>query len=224
MTPYYEQDGIVIFHADAARVLPLLEPVDLLLTDPPFGISFAAQPTKWQRRAGQRPEAWDSAPIADWLLQWARTLAKQQIIWGGNYFVLPPARCVLSWHKPDAPPSMGNVEYAWTNLDQNSRQISVTISDTNAERVGHPTQKPEKVMLWALQQAPDAKTVLDPFMGSGTTLVACKRLGRACIGIEREEKYCALAVERLSQGALDLAIEPEPQGQPRSIWEGEESA
>ena len=222
MTPYYAQDGIVIYHAEAGRVLPWLEPIDLLLTDPPYGISFAAQPTKWQRRAGQTPEAWDDVGVPSWLLELARTLAMHQIIWGGNYFNLPPARCWLSWHKPDAPPSMGNVEYAWTNLDQNSRQISVSISATNAERVAHPTQKPEAVMRWALRQAPEAQTVLDPFMGSGTTLVACKRLGRACVGIEREERYCEIAAQRLSQGALPLDDPHEPAG--RSLWEEEESA
>lgn len=204
MTPYYEQDGITIYHADAAMVLPSLAPVDLLLADPPYGIDFAGQPTKWQRRAGHQPQDWDSSPVADWLLAQARTLAEHQIIWGGNYFALPIARCWLSWHKPDAPPSMGNVEYAWTNLDQNSRQLSVSISATNAERVGHPTQKPEAVIRWAIQQAPKARTILDPFMGSGTTLVAAKRLGRAATGIEINERYCEIAAKRLSQGALPM--------------------
>lgn len=208
MTPYYEHGGITIYNADAALVLPTLPPVDLLLTDPPYGIGFAAQPTKWQRARDQQPEAWDNEPVADWLLACARSRARHQIVWGGNYFALPVARCWLSWFKPDAPPSMGNVEYAWTNLDQNSRQISVSISATNAERVGHPTQKPEAVMRWALTQAQDARTVLDPFMGSGTTLVACKRMGRAAIGIERDERYCEIAAKRLRQEALPLTSDP----------------
>lgn len=207
MTPYYEEDGIVIYHDDAARVLPFLKTVDLLLTDPPYGINFAGQPTKWQRRAGQAAEDWDEQPATDWLLSHARSLAQFQIIWGGNYFALPIARCWLSWFKPDAPPSMGNVEYAWTNLDQNSRQIEVSISATNKERVGHPTQKPEAVMRWALSQAPiGVQTVLDPFMGSGTTLVAAKRLGCSAVGIEREERYCEVAAKRLRQGALPLEV------------------
>lgn len=206
MTPYYEQDGMTIYHGDCVEVLPSLKPMGVLLTDPPYGIDFAGQPTKWQRRAGQQAEEWDSRPAPDWLLQWVRSMARFQIIWGGNYFALPPARCWLSWHKPDAPPSMGNVEYAWTNLDQNSRQISVSISATNAERVGHPTQKPEAVIRWALMQVEGvlAPSVLDPFMGSGTTLVAAKRLGRCAVGIEREERYCEMAAKRLSQGALPV--------------------
>lgn len=214
MKPYYEQSGVTIYHGDCVQVLPMLAAATLLLTDPPYGIDFAGQPTKWQRRAGQKAESWDVEPCSRWLLDWARSLATFQVIWGGNYFDLPPARCVLSWFKPDAPPSMGSVEYAWTNLDQNSRQISYSIGATNGERVGHPTQKPEAVIRWAMQQVPfprESGLVLDPFMGSGTTLVAAKRLGHAAIGIERREDYCELAVERLRQDALPLTFDGERQ-------------
>ena len=202
VTPYYEENGITIYCADNAQVLPMLPPCDLLLTDPPFGIGFAAQPTKWQRRAGKVAQSWDDAPPEEWTLLLARKLCERQIIWGGNYFGLPASRCWLSWYKPDAPPSMGNVEYAWTNLDQNSRQIEQSISATNGERVGHPTQKPLRVMGWAIQQAGEVKTILDPWMGSGTTLVAAKLAGVRAIGIEANETYCKLAVARLAQGVL----------------------
>jgi site-specific DNA-methyltransferase (adenine-specific) len=202
VTPYYEENGITIYCADNARVLPHLPPCDLLLTDPPFGIGFAAQPTKWQRRAGKVAQSWDDATPEEWTLLLARKLCDRQIIWGGNYFGLPASRCWLSWYKPDAPPSMGNVEYAWTNLDRNSRQIAQSISATNAERVGHPTQKPLRVIGWAIQQAGEVQTILDPWMGSGTTLVAAKLAGLRAIGIEANETYCKLAVERLAQGVL----------------------
>jgi site-specific DNA-methyltransferase (adenine-specific) len=209
MKPYYEQSGITIYHGDCREILPRLTCASLLLTDPPYGIDFAGQPTKWQRRAGQTAEDWDKKPTPDWLLTWARSMARFQIIWGGNYFALPPARCWLSWFKADAPPSMGNVEYAWTNLDQNSRQIAVSIGATNGERVGHPTQKPEAVMAFAIQQITfprESGLILDPFMGSGTTLVAAKRLGHQAIGVELEEKYCEIAAKRLQQEALPLEV------------------
>ena len=202
--PFYERDGITIYCADNRLVLPYLEACDLLLTDPPFGIGFAAQPTTGQRKRGQAREQWDNATPDDWALLLARQLCGKQIIWGGNYFGLPRSRCWLSWYKPDAPPSMGDVEYAWTNLDQNSRQISQSIAATNAERVGHPTQKPLRVIGWALQQAGEAKTLLDPWMGSGTSLVAAKLAGLRAIGIEANETYCNLAVSRLAQGVLGL--------------------
>ena len=201
VTPYYDEDGVTIYCADNADVLPYLQPCDLLLTDPPFGIGKDAatrRSTKWQRRAGMEAREWDNEPAHADTLALARSLCGKQIIWGGNYFGLPAHRCCLSWYKPDAPPSMGNVEYAWTNLDQNSRQIEQSIAATNAERCGHPTQKPLRVMGWSIQQAGDVKTILDPWMGSGTTLVAAKLAGVRAIGIEANETYCKLAVARLA--------------------------
>ena len=203
MTPYSDQDGISIFLGDCREVLPTLPKVDLVLTDPPYGINFAGQPTKWQRRAGAQPVAWDEEAFSDIAL--ILKAGDDAIVWGGNYYTLPLSRGWLVWVKPDSPPSMGSVEIAWTSYDRNARHIIHSISATNAERVGHPSQKPEPVVRWALLQASNVvKTILDPFMGSGTTLVAAKRLGRKCIGIEIEEKYCEIAVRRLQQGALDL--------------------
>lgn len=170
----------------------MLGKVDAVVTDPPYGIGFAAQPTKWQRRAGHIPHAWDDEPVS-----LPEFNADKVVIWGGNYYQLRPSRGWLSWYKPDAPPSMASIELAWTNRDVNSRQISCSISATNAERVGHPTQKPLAVMMWTIQQLGECDTILDPYMGSGTTLVAAVKLGRRCIGIEIEPKYYAIAKERI---------------------------
>jgi site-specific DNA-methyltransferase (adenine-specific)/modification methylase len=200
--PYYEQDGITIYCGDNRQLLPLVEPCDLLLTDPPYGIGFASQPTTGQRQRKMKAVQWDDEPADEWVLMLARKLCRMQIIFGGNYYALPVSRCWLSWYKPDAPPSMGNVEYAWTNLDKNSRQISQSIAATNGERVGHPTQKPLRVINWAMQYAGESRTVLDPWMGSGTTLVAAKLAGLRAVGIEINRSYCDAAVRRLSQGVL----------------------
>ena len=175
-------------------VLPLIGRVDAVVTDPPYGIGFAAQPTKWQRRAGKQPEAWDDATVD--VVASLPDLAPS-IIWGGNYYPLPVTRGWLSWFKPDAPPSMANFELAWTSFDQNARQLSVSISETNPERVGHPTQKPLRLMKWCLAFLPDARTILDPFMGSGTTGVAAVQMGRDFIGIEREPAYFDIACRRI---------------------------
>lgn len=203
--PFYDQGGITIYNADCRKVLPWLGRFDLLLTDPPYGIGFAAQPTKWQREAGHTAKDWDNEPPAAWMIQQMVETAGTAIVWGGNYYGLRPSRCWLSWHKPDAPPSMSNVEYAWTSMDRNSKQISHSISATNAERCGHPTQKPLAVMKWCLSLVDEATTVVDPFMGSGTTLVAAKQAGRRAVGIEINEEYCQKAVERLRQGVLPFA-------------------
>ena len=202
-----------LYLGDCMEVLPTLGKVDAVITDPPYGISFAAQPTKWQRLAGQKPEAWDDSLALD--IDALRALGDVQIIWGGNYYDLPPTRGWLSWFKPDAPPSMANFELAWTNQDRNARQLSVSIGATNAERVGHPTQKPLALMRWCIEQAGHPASIADPFMGSGTTGVAAIQLGRKFIGIEREPKYFDIACRRIEQaakqGQLFEPAQPAPQ-------------
>lgn len=188
-----------LYLGDCREVLPLLPPCDLILTDPPYGIGFAAQPTMYQRKAGKEAEDWDNDTPPAWVFGLMRDKATNLIVWGGNYYDLPQTRGWLSWKKPDAPPSMGHFELAWTSFDMNARQIEHSISATNPERVGHPTQKPVRVIEWSLSFAKDAKTVLDPYMGSGTTGVACARMGKAFIGIERNRKYFDMACERISQ-------------------------
>jgi site-specific DNA-methyltransferase (adenine-specific)/modification methylase len=199
-----------LYLGDCLEILSTLGDVDAVVTDPPYGIGFAAQPTKWQRRAGHEAKAWDDDTVD---LGAVLAMADVQCVWGGNYYDLPPSRGWLSWFKPDAPPSMGSVEFAWTNLNQNARQISYSIGSTNAERVGHPTQKPLAVMLWTLRHIGDAETILDPFMGSGTTGVACVKLGRKFIGIELESKYFDIACRRIEEAYRqpDLFVKsPEP--------------
>jgi site-specific DNA-methyltransferase (adenine-specific) len=198
---------------DCLEILPTLGKVDAVVTDPPYGIGFAAQPTKWQRRAGQLPEAWDNAAVDG--LPRLLALGDVQIVWGGNYYALPLSRGWLSWFKPDAPPSMASIELAWTNQNRNSRQITCSIGATNAERVGHPTQKPLAVMAWCLEQFPAVETVLDPFMGSGTTGVACVNLGRKFIGIEIEPKYFDIACRRIEAAYKQPRLFAEPQAQPK---------
>ena len=188
-----------LWHGDCREVLPLLPKCDLILTDPPYGIGFAAQPTRGQRRAGKQAEKWDDDTAPAWLFGLMEEKATDLIVWGGNYYALPCTRGWLAWKKPGAPPSMASFELAWTSMDMNARMISQSIGATNAERCGHPTQKPVRVMDWCLTFAPDAKTVCDPFMGSGTTGVACVRTQRRFVGIERERKYFEMACERIDR-------------------------
>lgn len=197
-----------LYLADCMEVLPTLERVDAVITDPPYGISFAAQPTKWQRRAGKKPEGWDDETALN--IDALRSLGDAQVIWGGNYYELPPSRGWLSWFKPDAPPSMASFELAWTNMNRNARQFSQSIAATNSERVGHPTQKPLALMKWCIEQAGNPQTILDPFMGSGTTGVAAVQMGRRFIGIEREPSYFDIACRRIedAQKQVDMFVSP----------------
>lgn len=200
MQPYYDHAGIQIWHGDCRDILPHLPKVDAVITDPPYGAGYAANPILGKNRASKphEPKLWDAQPVEN--LSAIISIAGIQVVWGGNYYPLPPSRGWLVWYKPDALPSMADCELAWTNLDQNAAHFQWTTAATNGERIGHCTQKPEALMRWTINEtAEGAETILDPFMGSGTTLVAAKNLGRKAIGIEIEEKYCEIAAKRLSQ-------------------------
>jgi DNA modification methylase len=224
--PYYEQSGVTIYHGSALTVLDEFDGLrtqsfDLLLTDPPYGIGAdKGQQNRANRQDGKAwapsreylKSDWDYRPAQE-AIALARRLTRWHVVFGGNYYDLPPARCWLVWDKDNGTNEYADCEIAWTNLDKPIRKLAFRwhgmLQEPDCERTfrEHPTQKPEAVMRWALLQAPqDVKTVLDPFMGSGTTLVACKRLGRVCVGIEREERYCEIAARRLQQEALPLEV------------------
>lgn len=203
--PDYQRGDVALYLGDCTTILPELGAVDAVVTDPPYGIGFASQPTKWQRLSGSKPESWDESP-AD--VAHLVHLAPIAVIWGGNYYSLPASRGWLTWFKPDAPPSMASLEFAWTSRDMNARQISHSISATNAERVDHPTQKPLRVMKWCMEVAgiTFGSLVIDPYMGSGTTGVACIKTGRRFIGVEKEPKYFDLSVRRIERAFDDDAL------------------
>jgi len=199
--PYYQDSNCTIYNADCAELLPELGRFDLLLTDPPYGIGDKMQGGTWgakQKYADFRK--WDVAPsIKD--LTFFTDLCIQSVIWGGNYFSLPASRCWLVWRKLNAVPTMAGAELAWTDFDKPVKAIDLPVG---VHTTGHPTQKPLSLMRWCLTHVPDAKTILDPFMGSGTTILAAKLEGRKAVGIEISEKYCEIAVNRLRQQVLNF--------------------
>jgi len=218
VAPYYEEAGIAIYCADCRAILPQLAQVDLVLTDPPYGIGADMRQSQRANTQGRNARClsrdygksnWDQSPPAAWLFGLLCEVARFQIIWGGNFFALGPSSCWLVWDKANGDNTYADCELAWTNLDKAVRRI--VHQWHGMLRVGnearfHPTQKPLAVMKWALQHAPDdCELILDPFMGSGTTLVAAKQLGRRAIGIEIEQRYCDIAIERLRQNMLPLA-------------------
>jgi DNA modification methylase len=217
LEPYYDAEGITIYHADCRVVLPLLGAFDLLVTDPPYGIG---ENSKKQQSRGKKAKPndygefdWDQETPPAWLVEQMVEKARHAIVWGGNFYRLPPKSCWLVWDK-DNTGDFADCELAWTNLKKAVRKIRYRWNGMLQERMGkdketrvHPTQKPLSVIEWAIQQAPpECETILDPFMGSGTTLVAARNLGKRAVGIEREEQYCKAAVERLRQGVLPLAL------------------
>jgi len=190
---------------DCRDILPTLGPVDAVVTDPPYGLAEKLQGGSWGKKFSGQYSDWDAkAPSAGMFG------AVPSIVWGGNYIGLPPSRCWLVWYKRDAVRTMADCELAWTNFDANARVFDWTIAATNAERVGHPTQKPVALMVWSLGFLPDARTILDPFMGSGTTGVACALTDRAFIGIEREPSYFDIACRRIEEAYKQPRLFAEP--------------
>lgn len=198
-TPYYDCDGISIYHGDSRKIMPWIERCDLLLTDPPYGIGDRMQGGTWGAKEKYADfRAWDEAPKS-YSIEHMVDVANISIIWGGNYYGLPASRCWLVWRKVNAVPTMAGAELAWTNMDKPCKAIDLPVGQHNH---GHPTEKPIALMRWCLALVPECETVLDPFMGSGTTLVAARLEGRKAIGIEINEKYCEAAANRLAQRTL----------------------
>ena len=205
--PYYEEDGITIYHGDCREVLPTLPRVDLVLTDPPYGINAA-------RTRNSQQWGWTDFEITGWdrqrpsqeLIRQVVGGCKNAIVWGGDYFTdtLPPTDKWLIWDKGQTDFSLADVEMAWCSWKGAARRITLPRSIALQDGKQHPTQKPIAVMKWAIQQAHESESILDPFMGSGTTLRAAKDLGRRAIGIEIEERYCEIAAKRLAQGVLQF--------------------
>ena len=208
--PYYQDAACTIYHADCRQVLPFWPLFDLLLTDPPYGIGEKLGPRKrtdennrWEKHFKSGAPEWDNQPPAPWMIEQMVGCASNAIVWGGQFYELPSGRCWLTWNKIVRNWSSSEHELAWTNLDKPNRAFDYSHGQLATEgKHFHPTQKPLPLMRWCLSLVPDAVTVLDPFMGSGTTLVAAKLEGRTAVGIEINERYCEAAAERLRQGVL----------------------
>ena len=197
--PYYEREGIVIYNADCRDIFPHLPQVDLVLTDPPYGIGIASNPFRQKHEKNE----WDNEPVDKELLLSYISKGRFAIVWGGNYFGLPAHQKFLVWDKEQPEDfSSAMCEQAWTNIPGPAKLFRRRVIGYFKQ---HPTQKPSELMSWCIQQTLEAQTILDPFMGSGTTLVAAKELGRKAIGIEIEERYCEIAAKRLSQEVIPFA-------------------
>lgn len=204
MKPYYQDELVTLYHGDCRELLPSIE-ADVIVTDPPYGTGMAprggARAGTMDFSSGQWPE-WDV-----WDTSWTAP-------WGGPMAVFCPARRVhelaaavssdglLLYVKSNPSPFGSSFEPCVTRgFATPHPQHFIAYNAFSGQE--HPTQKPLDVMQWLVGCAPPG-TVLDPFAGSGTTLVAAKSLNRKAIGIEIEERYCEVAALRLSQGVLGL--------------------
>ena len=213
MKPYYQHAGITIYHGDCREILPGLPKVNAVVTDPPYGINAARKRNsqKWRWR-DYDVNGWDAERPPAELLRLVVGAGRRAVIWGGNYFTdaLPfvPRGKWLVWDKAQTDFSLADCEMAWCSWEGPIRRLLYSRgAANNREDKQHQTQKPEEVMLWSIRQlegGSDNRLLLDPFMGSGTTLRAAKNAGREAIGIEIEERYCEIAAKRLQQEVLPL--------------------
>lgn len=205
--PYYQDGWTTIYHGDFHEIMPELPKVDLVLTDPPYGCSATSG---WGGTYDSFSIHGDnSTELRDWLLGYINETPC--VMFGSPRVRRPEGVTVLIWSKGEHT-GMGNLDFPWKPDYEEiyvrghgfSGPRTSSILSFNARTDSgrfHPTEKPVALITEILKKSPPG-TILDPFMGSGTTLVAAKRLGRKAIGIEIEERYCKIAVERLRQYTL----------------------
>lgn len=209
---YFERDGITIIHGDALEAMGA-EPdgaYDLLLTDPPYGIGIAAKGMIGNGRPTAKMD-WDKRRPTDEAFAAMRRVSSRQVIWGGNYFadLLPASRCWFVWYKrPNNKTDFADCELAWTSQNANAKVLDHVWNGARKyepeDRYAHPTQKPLRLMRWCIEatgagKAGPVASVFDPYLGTGTSLVAARALGIRAVGVEREERYCEMAAERVTK-------------------------
>jgi len=189
------------------EVLPTLGEFDACVTDPPYGIGISSNPV----RQAHAKRDWDDAPPSGSAFDLMQAKAKHLIIWGGNYFDLPPMQGFFVWDKVQPENfSLAMCEQAWTNIKKPAKLFKRHVVSFSKE---HPTQKPLELMEWCVQQLPqDVGSIVDPYMGSGTTGVAAVKRGKAFYGIEREPAYFDIAIRRINEAlnAPDMFVERAP--------------
>ena len=233
MTIRKEQIGdATLYQCDCREILPKLSIVDAVVTDPPYGIGYKSPSGRGMYERGDYPviegdcEPFDPTPFLG---------ATDVILWGANHYAssLPPSAAWLIWDKRDGVSSNNNsdCELAWCKRGGSARlkrhlwNGMLKASERDDRRV-HPTQKPIEVMQWCIEQLPlTAHTILDPFMGSGTTGVACVKLGRKFIGIELDPRYFDIACRRIEQAYAqpDMFVQaPAPKAEQLTLLEAGE--
>tara|TARA_R110000822_G_scaffold65251_1_gene159856 strand:+ start:81 stop:746 length:666 start_codon:yes stop_codon:yes gene_type:complete len=200
-----------LYQGDCLEIMPTLGKVDAVVTDPPYGVGMDGGNVGYKGFNNFEKLGWDKTPPSQQLLNMMLDSSDMQIIWGGNYFNLPPSRGFLIWDKGAGfkGRTYAECEFAWTSMDANARILKHDpLAKGDYKGKHHPTMKPLELMRWCVEKVDG--TVLDPFMGSGTTGVACAKLGRKFVGIELEEKYFDIACGRIQKAydQPDMFVEP----------------
>lgn len=207
--------NITLYNANCLEIMRTFsdEHFDLAIVDPPYGGVFSGDKIdrtggSWSKKYGKKINYWDVAPDEEYFLELFR-VSKNQIIWGGNYFNLPPTRCFLVWRKLTISEefSMSMCEYAWTSFNANAKWIEIAPQGNAKENRFHPTQKPVSLYAWILNKfAKQGDTILDTHLGSGSICIAAHCLEFELTGIEIDTEYYNSAKKRLQQHQKQLKI------------------
>lgn len=207
--------SVQLYCGDCLEILPTLEAesVDAVVTDPPYGIKRFEKGFGYTRFRGYGAETeglqWDKTP-SDEAFGMILSIGTIHVIWGANNFRLPASQCFFVWDKQQTVDNFASAELAYCDVaGVTSKVFHYSIHKHNRSEKFHPTQKPIELMAWCLDKArvPEGATVLDPYMGSGTTGVACVQTGRSFIGIEIDPTYYAIAEKRIAEAQMQPRLE-----------------
>ncbi len=206
---------VTLYLGDCREIMRTLGKVDAVVTDPPYGLNKDGQTASKGKHGGRKAFeflGWDYVRPDSSTFRLILDCADVCVIWGGNYFsdYLPPSGKWLIWDKGQEI-NQSDGELAWTSLPGALRIFRLNRAALLLEGTNHPTQKPVALMIWCIKQLPDdCQTILDPFMGSGTTGVACAKLNRKFIGVELEPSYFDIACKRVEKALREPNIFQEP--------------
>src|SRR6185312_2164591 len=191
----------VLYLCDCREILPTLPKADAVITDPPYGIKRDGKPQSTSSHGGHKGyefRGWDAERPDSGLMSLVQAAGAVCVVWGGNYFadILPPLSKWLVWDKGQRI-DQADAELAWTSQAGALRVFTLNRAAIAQDGAVHPTQKPVALMKWCIGQAGDPASIIDPFMGSGSTGVSAMGLGRSFIGIEREPAYFDIACRRI---------------------------
>lgn len=191
---------------DCLEILPTLPKYDACITDPPYGIG------KDGRRGNRKHKhyeflGWDRERPSKELFDQLINSAQNVVIWGGNYFadLLPPTMRWLVWDKGQRM-SQSDGELAWTSMQSALRIFTMNRVELRKDGANHPTQKPVRLMKWCIEQVGHPKSIVDPFMGSGSTGIAAIQMGCSFYGIEKEAKYFDMACARIENAQKQINL------------------
>ena len=179
---------------------------DLAIVDPPYGIDINSSGRLGHY--GGKGKTWDSEVPNDKYFKELSRVSKNQIVWGGNYFNLPPTRCFLIWDKKQPENvSFASCEYSWTSFDKSAKTFYLRPQNADYDGRIHPTQKPIKIYEWLLMNyAKEGDKILDTHLGSGSIAIACHNLGFDLTACELDKEYYEASMKRLNEHTSQLRI------------------